>query len=62
MRFKTVDIYDAEIKEIEEVLDEFHDYVNSHPEKIGVQTNYKVLKYIRDELKKERDKLKRTKR
>lgn len=58
MRFKTLSEYDDEIKKIDEILDEFHDYVNNHPEKIGVQKNYELLKYIRDELKKERGKLK----
>lgn len=57
MRFRTVDEYDGEIKDIERMLDELLDYVNNHPEKIGVQGNYELLKYIRDELKKERDKL-----
>lgn len=57
MRFRTVDEYDGEIKDIERMLDELLDYVNNHPEKIGVQRNYELLKYIRDELKKERDKL-----
>lgn len=57
MRFKTIYEYDNHINSIDEKLDEFHDYVNNHPEKIGVQRNYELLKYIRDELKKERNEL-----
>ena len=32
-------------------------YIKTHPEEIGVHTNCEGLKYIRNELKKERDNL-----
>lgn len=58
MRFKTVADYDNEIKRIDEILDNFKEYIENYPEKIGVQGNYELLKYIREELKKERKELK----
>ena len=55
MRFKTLSEYDDEIKRIDEILDNFKEYIEKCPEDIGTKTNYQSLKYIRDELKKERD-------
>ena len=59
MRFKTLSGYDDEIKKMDEILDEFKEYIEECPEDMGTKTNYQLLKYIRDELKKERDKLKK---
>lgn len=57
MRFKTLSEYDDEIKKIDEILDKFKEHIEKCPEDIGSKTNYLSLKYIRDELKKERGKL-----
>ena len=57
MRFKTLSDYDDEIKKIDEILDNFKEYIEKCPEDNGTKTNYQSLKYIRDELKKERDTL-----
>lgn len=57
MRFKTLSEYDDEIKKIDEILDNFKEHIEKCPEDSGTKTNYQSLKYIRDELKKERDTL-----
>ena len=57
MRFKTLSEYDDEIKKIDEILDNFKEHIEKCPEDNGTKTNYQSLKYIRDELKKERDTL-----
>lgn len=57
MRFRTIARYDDEIKKLNRMIDNWKKYFEEHPEKIGVQRNYELLKYIRDELKKERDDL-----
>lgn len=57
MRFKTLSEYDDEIKKIDEILHNFKEYIKECPEDSGTKTNYMGLKYIRNELKKERDKL-----
>lgn len=57
MRFETVSRYDDEIKRIDEILDNFKEYIEECPEDIGTKGNYESLKYIRNELKKERDTL-----
>ena len=62
MRFKTLSEYDDEIKKMDEILDEFKEYIEECPENMGTKTNYQSLKYIRDELKKERDYYQRDKK
>lgn len=57
MRFGTVSRYDDEIKRIDEILDNFKEYIEECPEDSGTKWNYESLKYIRNELKKERDTL-----
>ena len=57
MRFKTLSEYDEEIKKIDEILHSFKRHIEECPEDIGTKTNYESLKYIRNELKKERDNL-----
>lgn len=55
MRFKTLSEYDNEIKRIDKTLYELKEYIEECPEDSGTKWNYASLKYIRDELKKERD-------
>lgn len=57
MRFKTVSEYDDEIKKIDKMIDNWEKYIKTHPEEIGAHANCEGLKYIRNELKKERDNL-----
>ena len=57
MKFKKLSEYDDEIKKIDSVIDSLEKYIEEHPEEIGGRTNCEGLKYIRDELKKERDNL-----
>lgn len=57
MRFRTIARYDDEIKKIDKVIDNWKKYFEERPEEIAGHTNYVVLEYIRDELKKEKDKL-----
>ena len=57
MIFKTLSEYDDEIKKIDKMIDNWEKYIKTHPEEIGVHTNCEGLKYIRNELKKERDNL-----
>lgn len=57
MRFETLSEYDDEIKKLNRMIDNWKKYFEEHTEDIGGHTNYVVLEYIRDELKKERDKL-----
>lgn len=57
MGLKTISEYDDEIKKIDKMIDNWKKYFEEHPEGIAGHTNYVVLEYIRDELKKERDKL-----
>ena len=57
MRFETLSEYDDEIKKIDKMIDSWEKYIKTHPEEIGVHTNCEGLKYIRNELKKERDNL-----
>jgi len=57
MGLKTIYEYDEEIKKIDRVIDNWEKYIEERPEEIGGRTNCEGLKYIRDELKKERDKL-----
>lgn len=55
MKFKTIKEYDVRIADLNKKLRKFKKYVDEHPEKIGVQGNYKVIKYVRDELVYERN-------
>lgn len=57
MGLKTISEYDDEIKRIDEMLHEFKEYIEECPEDSGIKWNYESLEYIREELKKERDKL-----
>lgn len=57
MGLKTIYEYDDEIKKIDEILHSFKRHIEECPEDIGTKTNYESLKYIRNELKKERDNL-----
>ena len=57
MRFKKLSEYDEEIKRIEEILDNFKEYINNYPQEMGVKPTYISMKYLREELKKERDNL-----
>ena len=57
MRFKTLSEYDDKIKKIDTMIDNWEKYIKAPPEEIGVHTNCECLKYIRNELKKERDNL-----
>lgn len=58
MRFKTVADYDNEIKRIDEILDNFKEYINNYTQEMGVKPTYISMKYLREELKKERKELK----
>ena len=58
MRFETLSEYDEEIERIDIILDNFKDYINNSPKEMGVKPTYISMKYLREELKKERDELK----
>lgn len=58
MGLKTISEYNKEIKKIDKILYDFKEYIEKCPEDSGTKTNYESLKYIRDELKKERKELK----
>lgn len=55
--FKTISEYNKEIKRIDKILYDFKEYIEECPEDSGTKWNYESLKYIRNELKKEQDKL-----
>ena len=57
MRFKKLSEYDEEIKRIDEILDNFKEYINNYTQEMGVKPTYISMKYLREELKKERDNL-----
>lgn len=57
MRFKKLSEYDEEIKRIDEILDNFKEYINNYLQEMGVKPTYISMKYLREELKKERDNL-----
>lgn len=57
MRYNTLSEYDEEIKRIDEICDNFKEYINNHPQEMGVKQTYISMKYLREELKKEKDKL-----
>lgn len=54
---KTLSDYDDKIEKCNRLMDRYEKYFEEHPETIVGGTNYPVLKYIHDELKKERDEL-----
>lgn len=58
MRFKKLSEYDEEIKRIDVILDNFKEYINNYPKEMGVKPTYISMKYLREELKKERKELK----
>lgn len=58
MGLKTISEYNKEIKKIDKILYDFKEYIEKCPEDSETKTNYESLKYIRDELKKERNELK----
>lgn len=58
LRYNTLFEYDEEIKRIDEILDNFKEYINNYPQEMGVKPTYISMKYLREELKKERDNLK----
>ena len=58
MRFKKLSEYDEEIKKIDIILDNFKEYINNYPQEMGVKPTYISMKYLREELKKERKELK----
>lgn len=57
LRYNTLSEYDEEIKRIDEILDNFKEYINNFPQEMGVKPIYIFMEYLREELKKERDKL-----
>ena len=58
MGFKKLSEYDEEIKKIDIILDNFKEYINNYPQEMGIKPTYISMKYLREELKKERDELK----
>lgn len=58
MRFKKLSEYDDEIKRIDEILDNFKEYINNYPQEMGIKPTYISMKYLREELIKERYELK----
>lgn len=57
MRFETLSEYDEEIERIDIILDNFKEYINNYPQEMGVKPTYISMKYLREELIKEKDKL-----
>lgn len=57
MRFETLSEYDEEIERIDIILDNFKEYINNYTQEMGVKPTYISMKYLREELKKEKDKL-----
>ena len=54
MRYNTLSEYDEEIKRIDEILDNFEEYIENYPEDAGFKPTRMSLMYLREELKKER--------
>lgn len=46
MIFKTLKEYDKELKEMEIELNDAEEYIEKHPEAIGVKGNYETMKYV----------------
>lgn len=57
LRYNTLSEYDEEIKRIDEILDNFKEYINNHSQEMGIKSTYISMEYLREELKKEKDKL-----
>ena len=57
MRFETLFEYDEEIERIDIILDNFKEYINNYTQEMGVKPTYISMKYLREELIKEKDKL-----
>lgn len=49
--------YDDKIKRIDEILDNFKEYISNSPQENGIKPTYISIKYLREKLKKERDNL-----
>lgn len=58
LRYNTLSEYDEEIKRINEILDNFKEYINNYPQEMGIKPTYISMKYLREELIKERKELK----
>lgn len=57
MRFDTIHRYNDEIKRIDKALDDLKEYINNYPQEMSIKPTYISMKYLREELKKERDNL-----
>lgn len=57
MSFKTISEYDDEIRMYDTMLDIFKKWVVEYSYEIGGELDYEFLRYVYDELKKERDNL-----
>jgi hypothetical protein len=57
LRYNTLSEYDEEIKRIDEILDNFKEYINNFPQEMSIKPVYIFMEYLREELKKEKDKL-----
>lgn len=55
---KELSKYDDKIKRIDEILDNLKEYINNYPQEMGIKPVYLSMKYLREELKKERYELK----
>ena len=49
--------YDDKIKRIDEILDNFKEYISNYPQENGIKPTYISIKYLCEKLKKERDNL-----
>lgn len=52
MRYNTLSEYDEEIKRIDEILDNFEEYIENYPEDAGFKPTRMSLMYLHEELKK----------
>lgn len=57
LRYNTLSEYDEEIKRVDEILDNFKEYINNFPQEMSIKPVYIFMEYLREELKKEKDKL-----
>lgn len=57
LRYNTLSEYDEQIKRIDETLDNFKEYINNFPQEMSIKLTYISMEYLREELKKEKDKL-----
>lgn len=46
MKYKTIEKYNEELKEMEEHLGKMESYIEKHPESLGTQGNYETYKQI----------------